>query len=226
MAREYFCAYHSYLEAIEALTDAEKGRLFTACLIYSMTGEAQELCGNERFLFPLFRQQIDRDVEKFNAFTEKQTQNGKKGGRPKTQAFSEEPKETQKTQAFFEKPKKAKEKEKEKENKRPTVSKPPLAPLEQAVEDFKAHRSGLGKKMTPKAVDLMLKRLEEMAPGDDDRKIAILNQSIERGWLGVFDLKADGEQRAREYRGKPNKYKNSDFNSFFENLEIDLDAED
>lgn len=61
MPREYFCAYHSYIEAMEALTDAEKGRLFTACLSYSKTGEAPQLSGNERFLFPAFRSQIDRD---------------------------------------------------------------------------------------------------------------------------------------------------------------------
>jgi hypothetical protein len=61
MAREYFCCYHSYLEAMEQLNDAERGRLFTACLTYSKTGEAPELRGNERFVFPAFRSQIDRD---------------------------------------------------------------------------------------------------------------------------------------------------------------------
>ena len=43
MAREYFCCYHSYLEVMEQLNDAERGRLFTACLEYSKTGEAPEL---------------------------------------------------------------------------------------------------------------------------------------------------------------------------------------
>lgn len=38
MAREYFPAYHSYLEVMEALTDAEKGRLFTACLTAHKSG--------------------------------------------------------------------------------------------------------------------------------------------------------------------------------------------
>ena len=59
MAIEYFCCYHSYLEAMEQLNDAERGRLFTACLTYSKTGEAPELRGNERFVFPAFRSQID-----------------------------------------------------------------------------------------------------------------------------------------------------------------------
>ena len=61
MAREYFCCYHSYLEVMEQLNDTERGRLFTACLTYSKTGEAPELRGNERFVFPAFRSQIDRD---------------------------------------------------------------------------------------------------------------------------------------------------------------------
>ena len=65
MAIEYFCCYHSYLEAMEELNDAEKGRLFTACLKYSMTGEAQQLSGNERFVFPAFRAQIDRDNQRY-----------------------------------------------------------------------------------------------------------------------------------------------------------------
>lgn len=112
MAREYFNAYHSYLEAMEPLNDAERGRLFTACLKYSMTGEVPQLSGNERFVFPSLKGQIDRDVEKYEEFTRKQAQNGQKGGRPR------KPSETQKTQAFFEKPKKAKEKEKEKEKEK------------------------------------------------------------------------------------------------------------
>ena len=62
MAREYFCAYHSLLQSIEPLSDAERGRLFTACLEYSKTGVAPELCGNERFIFPTIKEQIDRDT--------------------------------------------------------------------------------------------------------------------------------------------------------------------
>ena len=56
--REYFHAYHSILESIEPLDDAERGRLFTALLSYSATGETPLLTGNERFLFPALREQI------------------------------------------------------------------------------------------------------------------------------------------------------------------------
>lgn len=80
MAREYFNAYHSYIEVMEPLNDAERGRLFTACLIYSMTGEVQELRGNERFAFHYMKSQIDRDVKKYNAKCEQNRKNGALGG--------------------------------------------------------------------------------------------------------------------------------------------------
>lgn len=77
MALESFNVYHSYLKAIEPLTDAERGRLLTACLEYSMTGEAPELRGNERFIFPSWQSQIDRDRENYDSKCKKQSENAK-----------------------------------------------------------------------------------------------------------------------------------------------------
>ncbi|MBS7403569.1 MAG: hypothetical protein KIG37_08555, partial [Oscillospiraceae bacterium] len=76
MALESFNAYHSYLDAMEMLNDAERGRLFTALLIYSSTGEAPELRGNERFIFPSMKSQIDRDIAKYKRKCEKNRANG------------------------------------------------------------------------------------------------------------------------------------------------------
>lgn len=136
MPREYFCAYHSYIESMEQLTDAERGRLFTACLFYSKTGEAPQLSGNERFVFPAMRSQIDRDIQNYEDFVKKQSKNGKKGGRPR------KPTESQKTQPFFEKPKKGKEKEKEKEKEISPLN-PPRGKRERftppTVEDVTAY---------------------------------------------------------------------------------------
>lgn len=81
MALESFNAYHSYLDTMEALNDAECGRLFRALLEYSATGAAPELRGNERFVFPGMRSQIDRDIEKYNAKCARNRENGEKGGR-------------------------------------------------------------------------------------------------------------------------------------------------
>lgn len=80
MALESFNAYHSYLDTMEALNDAECGRLFRALLEYSATGAAPELRGNERFVFPGMRSQIDRDIEKYNAKCARNRENGEKCG--------------------------------------------------------------------------------------------------------------------------------------------------
>lgn len=80
--REYFHAYHSMLESIEPLDDAERGRLFTALLSYSATGETPLLTGNERFLFPALRGQIDRDRARYEERCAQNRRNGALGGRP------------------------------------------------------------------------------------------------------------------------------------------------
>ena len=65
MALESFNTYFSYLDSMELLTDEECGRLYRAMLIYASTGVAPELKGNERFVFPAMRAQIDRDAQSY-----------------------------------------------------------------------------------------------------------------------------------------------------------------
>ena len=87
MAREYFCAYHSLLQSLEPFGDAERGRLFTAALAYSATGEAPQLNGNERYIWPTIKGMIDRDKEAYNAKCRTNKENGSKANgtdRPRT----------------------------------------------------------------------------------------------------------------------------------------------
>lgn len=107
MAREYVCLYHSYLKSVEPLNDAERGRLFTACLTYSMTGAEPDLRGNERFVWPTIREQIDRDTKKYSDFCKKQQENIRK--RWDTAVYDG-------TSGIPDDTKHTKEKEKEKEN--------------------------------------------------------------------------------------------------------------
>ena len=60
MARNYAALPFDYLEEMEALNDAEFGRLTRALLVYSMTGEQIALCGNERFFVKRMMAQEDR----------------------------------------------------------------------------------------------------------------------------------------------------------------------
>lgn len=80
---KYIRLFLDYLDAIEPLGDAERGRLFTALLVYAGTGEAPRLSGNERFLFPMMRAQVDRDEADANGLSEARRAAGKLGAKAK-----------------------------------------------------------------------------------------------------------------------------------------------
>lgn len=84
MSLLYMKFFWDYLDALEPLGDAERGRLLTALLEYGRTGEVPQLNGNERFIFPMIRAQIDRDMAAYEsesaAFTEAKREAGRKGG--------------------------------------------------------------------------------------------------------------------------------------------------
>lgn len=92
MAIEFFCAYNSYLKAMETLTDAERGRLFVSLLEYNMTGIAPELRGSERHVFPLMREQIDRDKANYAKKCEIRRESGKKGASKRWQDIANDSK--------------------------------------------------------------------------------------------------------------------------------------
>ena len=79
----YIKVFVDYLDAIGPLDDAERGRLFTSLLEYARTGEAPQLCGNERFLFPMMRAQIDRDTASMVELSEARSRAGKTGAEAK-----------------------------------------------------------------------------------------------------------------------------------------------
>lgn len=99
MARNYAALPYEYLEEMEALNDAEFGRLTRALLVYSMTGEPIALCGNERFYANRVMYQEDRFKASYSSISSKNRENGSKGGRPKkTEKNPKKAKETQKTE--------------------------------------------------------------------------------------------------------------------------------
>jgi len=78
MAREGFVVYHEILKWMDSYDDAERGRLFTAMLKYSMTGEDPELRGNERFLWPAIKAKIDESKKSYENTCAKNKKNIKK----------------------------------------------------------------------------------------------------------------------------------------------------
>ena len=77
MAMSFVKVYFDFEDRTAELNEVEKGRLLLAMLKYAQTGEAPQLKGNERFLFPVFKADIDRDATAYATKIE----NGARGGR-------------------------------------------------------------------------------------------------------------------------------------------------
>lgn len=79
--------------------------------------------------------------------------------------------------------------------------------LVQALNDFdKMRKSIKNGKMTDRAKELMLKELSKIAD-TDEKKIAILEQSILNNWKSIYPLK-EAEQTKKGNQAKPNTFKN------------------
>ena len=126
MAMAYVKMFVDWADIISPLDDAERGRLFTAILEYARTGFAPELAGNERFLFPSFKAQMDRDAASYEEVSRTRSEQGRKGGYAKAakrQNLAAQPGKT----AQEKEEEKEEEKEKEKEKERLSQSGPPRA---------------------------------------------------------------------------------------------------
>ena len=106
---KYLKVWTNFLELIASLQYDEIGRLFEMMLVYAESEkEPENFSGNERFLWPVAKQQIDLAAAK----NEILRQNGMRGGRPKQEETKEnqtEPEETKENQSKAYKEKKRKE---------------------------------------------------------------------------------------------------------------------
>ena len=78
--------------------------------------------------------------------------------------------------------------------------------LRESLVEFVKFRKLIKKPMTNKALELIIAKLNKLGQSDRER-VAILNQSIERGWAGVFSLK-DEEPQGKGYQVDPRKLYN------------------
>ena len=180
MAREYVCLYPSYLKSVEPLNDAERGRLFTACLTYSMTGAEPDLRGNERFVWPTIREQIDRDTKKYSDFCKKQQENIRK--RWDTTVYDG-------TSGIPDDTKHTKEKEKEKEN---ILSSP-------NVEDSIA-RTPARKRFTPPTLAEVTAYCRERQNAVDPQRF--IDYYTANGWKVGKNSMKDWKAAVRTWEGK------------------------
>lgn len=82
-----FVFYIEWLRTMDAamLSKAERSRLIDAIVTYADTGIVPSLPRLLTAIFSPIKGTLDRDMDKYNEIVERNRENGKKGGRPKTQ---------------------------------------------------------------------------------------------------------------------------------------------
>ena len=85
--------------------------------------------------------------------------------------------------------------------------------LDGAILDFIEHRRKMRKPMTDRAIELMITKLKKLGK-DTDEQIDIINQSIERGWQGVFPLEAVNNKQKSSF----NNFKGRDYSGQMDDL--------
>lgn len=99
--KKSFVAYCDWQETFEELSDEEAGKLVKHLFNYVNDKNPETSDKLTKMCFIPIKQSLKRDLKKYEKYVEKQSVNGKKGGRPKNPTLSEI------TQPFIEKPKKA-----------------------------------------------------------------------------------------------------------------------
>jgi hypothetical protein len=74
--------------------------------------------------------------------------------------------------------------------------------LHEPLKRFLEHRKKLKKPMTDYAIELMLKKLIKLSGGDVRTSKKILEQSIEQGWIGIFEIKNQTSTNPFKYKLK------------------------
>lgn len=201
MAKEYFCAYHSYLKSIRNLSDAECGRLFKALLQYSAGEQLINLQGREGIAFDFICEQIDRDNEKYAERCRTNRENGTKANATECRQSVPNGNERPRTVPNAPQGKGEREREGEREGNTSSGSNPPPTPPRGRVDvpealmenwnGFCEMRKKIKKPLTDRAAKMILNELERLAPGDNHTKGLILDQSVKRCWQDVYPLKGD-----------------------------------
>lgn len=185
--KKSFVLYADLIHTLRKIPDAEAGILFKHILSY--INDENPVTDNilVEVAFEPIKQQLKRDLIKWDSFRQKQSENGKLGGRPKKEESEINPNNPS---LNLESQKSLNVNANVSVNVNDDVINKIIAsPFDLAFNDFLEMRKKIKKPATEKAIELLKNKLEKIAPKNSEIQIKILEQSILNNWQDVYELK-------------------------------------
>lgn len=226
---KYLKVFVDFAESLEPLGDAEIGRLFVGMLRYASDGTVPDFRGNERFVWPIAKKNIDASVKAY----ENLAANAKMARESLSKA---------RASYNYDALRLDKEKEKEKDNISPPISpprgKPHAKKTEQETDYFANLPDGLRKKADdwiaykrsrrftyqPSGKKALASQMEKYANQYGEQAVCnAIDQAISNGYQGIVwesigrGLQKSKPQRAHNHHQR--EYTDADFASIGINLD-------
>lgn len=178
----YIKVFVDWLDAIEPLGDAERGRLFTSLLEYARTGAVPQLNGNERFIFPMMRAQVARDIAQMEATSENRGKR-KKANEDLSNLSDKSNLSGKRTQ---DKDKdKEKDKEEDKDNTPPTPSFG--SELQSAIDAWLQYKAERKEAYKPQGLKAMISEIRNNAAEYGEEAVAaLIRECMASNWQGII----------------------------------------
>ena len=183
MSVTYIKVFVDWLDAIEPLGDAERGRLFTSLLEYARTGAVPQLNGNERFIFPMMRAQVARDIAQMEATSENRGKR-KKANEDLSNLSDKSNLSGKRTQDKDKDKDKEEEEDKDKEGSPPT---PFTGKLQVAFEDWVSYKKERRDPYKETGLKNLIGQIRNAADQYGDNAVeGIIRESMASGYKGIM----------------------------------------
>ena len=195
-SKEYVKLWASYESYFEAFSDAEVGRLVRAMITYRVSREEPKFSGNERFIWPAIRRDIDESLAAQEAMAAVSRENGKKGGRPPKSANPSGYQENPENPSGFEETQKrhgqGQGKGKGQGNNIPS---PPLPPAGKAAAVIADYLNRINASASQSTIDELKGYAESMGPDVCKRAFDIALDSKKASWPYIRAILQDKQAR-------------------------------
>lgn len=198
--KKSFVLYEDTGNLVELLSDEQAGKVFKSLFAYITQKDMPEIDEVAKIVFVSIKNYLDRDTAKYDEICQKRAQFGKKGGIAKaTNSKQKVAKATHNENVTDNK--NERDNNSVNDSKNVTENKsyyPQDELLNDTFLEYIAMREKLNASMTDKAIELTQSELHKLSNGDNEKAIAILNQSIMNSWKGLFELKSNTSNSTKQ----------------------------